>query len=495
MRSHPHLPSSAPTPFRLAPLLLAVIALLATAIPAAAWQAAPRATSPAGFSSAETEHARIYVEPGGESDAEAFARSWGLLVDDALDQLATFLPPLPGKIDVYVYVSDASYAKATAAVLRPEPDAVDVLANPGEGDIAVNLSALSRLTPLEAENALRHALAHVAARAASRDHVPPGIDEGLAAYFERPVAAQMARHAALVQNARAGGHLLTWADLNGDLRPDVEPPVFIATAYSMVAFLIDRHGPRALGELIASFGSDPNWASALQNVYGQAPDELEAEWNESLPVWTTGGWRTNLLAAFDLQPARNLLAQGHYASARRELEQSLRLFTDLNDAPDIATVESLMQETDVGLQAETSMTQAQAALEQHDYDRAQALIAQAREQYGKLTTTRAPRELLETYDALARSGAQAEVDLERARQQSPRWADYPTARAAALSAGTAYAQLGDTEGLARAHALLDELDGRQQRLVLLCAGLALLCAVWLALWHRARAGATLDWQR
>ncbi|MCC7023754.1 MAG: hypothetical protein IT338_13085 [Thermomicrobiales bacterium] len=495
MRSHPCLPSSAPPPFRLAPLLIAVITLLGTAMPAIAWQAAPTPAAPAGFSKAETEHARIYVETGGESDAEGFARSWGILVDDALDQLATFLPPLHDKIEVYVYVSDASYAKAIAGTLRPEPDAVDVLANPGVGDVAVDLPALSRSTPLEAENALRHALAHVAARAASHDRVPPGIDEGLAAYFERPVEARMARHAALVQNARAGGRLLTWTDLNGEIRPDVEPTVFLATTYSMVAFLIDRHGPRALGQFIVSLGNDPDWERALHDAYGQELSELEAEWNENLPVWMTGGWRANLLAAFDLQPARDLLAQGHYATARRELENSLRLFTDLNDDAGIATVQALMQETDIGLQAETSMSQAQAALEQHDYDRAQALIAQARGQYGRLTTTREPRELLETYDALARSGVQAEADLTRARQQSARWVDFPVARAAALSAGTAYAQLGDADGAGRAVALLDEIDGRQRRLVLLCTGLALLCAVWLALWQRARADASLDWQR
>src|SRR5215216_1419565 len=178
---------------RLALALLIVVVSLTSAAPrVAAWQTAPPslplpppppADPPEGFTSAETERARIHVESGSEIDADAFARSWGLLIDDGLDQLESFLPPLVDKIDVYVYVSDASYASAIAAARWPEPEATDVLANPGRGDIAVNAIALARRTPLEAENALRHAMSHDVAREASDGRIPRGFDEGLAAYF------------------------------------------------------------------------------------------------------------------------------------------------------------------------------------------------------------------------------------------------------------------------------------------------------------------------
>src|SRR5215216_5088724 len=141
---------------RLTVALSIVTLTLTSAAPlVAAWQTAPPslplpppppADPPEGFTSTETEHARIHVEPGGEIDADSFARSWGLLIDDGLDQLESFLPPLVDKIDVYVYVSDASYASATAAARWPEPEATDVLANPGRGDIAVNAIALARRT-------------------------------------------------------------------------------------------------------------------------------------------------------------------------------------------------------------------------------------------------------------------------------------------------------------------------------------------------------------
>jgi tetratricopeptide (TPR) repeat protein len=299
----------------------------------------------------------------------------------------------------------------------------------------------------------------------------------------------------LVQNARTGGDLMSWSDLNRPAAPDVPPTVLTAHAYSLVAFLIDRHGPRVLGDFVTGLSEEPDWRAVLRTIYSRAPSELEAQWEESLPRWTTGGWRTNLLAAFDLQPARDLLELGHYATARRELEQSLRLFTDLGDDEGIAEVGALLRQTDTGLQAETFMSQTQAALELHDYDRALTLLEQARAQYDRLSAAQMPNDLLTTYAELAQAGVQAGLDLDRARQQSLRWADYPMARASALAAGESYARLGDDASRIQTNDVLDALDSRQRRLVLLFGGLTLLSAAWLTLWLWARGGTQLDWDR
>jgi hypothetical protein len=492
------------SPSRLALVLWAALFIVATGAPALAAQddAAPSplpppppAKPPPGFTRAATEHARIYVEPGGETDADAFARTWGLLIDDAIDQLAAFLPPLAAPVDIYVYTREASFGAATATARWPEPEGSDVLANPGRGDVAVDFVAFSRRTPLEAENELRHALAHVANREVSRGRVPRGFDEGLAAYFERPVAARMARHAALVQNARSSGTLLSWSDLNRPAPPDAPPPVVMAHAYSMVAFFIDQHGPRVFGEFIAALGQEPDWRAVLRETYNRAPNELEAQWEENLPRWTAGAWRTNLLAAFDLRPAQESLQLGHFTTARRGLEQSLRLFSDLSDEEGIAEVNTLLRQVDTGLQAETFMSQIQVALEHHDYDRAQSLLDQARAQYARLAPELTPAELLTAYQELAMAGVQAGVDLDAARRLSLRWVDYASARAAALAAGAAYAELGDEQGVSQTSDVLQALDSRQRRLVLLFGGLTLLTAAWLALWLWAREGTQLDWRR
>jgi hypothetical protein len=453
----------------------------------------PPAAVPPGFTSAETARARIHVAPGSAQDADAFARDWGLLIDDGMDQLDAFLPPFRDKLDIYVYPGDAAFGQATANARWPELEPGPVLANPGIGDLAVDLEAFQRATPLEAENALRHGMAHVAIRAASRGRAPRGFDEGLAAYFEQPVPAQMARHAALVQNARSNGDLLTWSDLNRPLPPEAEPAQIMAHAYAMVAYFIDRDGAGKLGEFIGALGSEPDWRAVMRETYNRAPAELEAQWVENLPRWTTGGWRTNLLAGFDLEPARDLIAKGHYASARRELEQSLRLFTDLNDETGIDQINDLMAQTDIGLQAETLMGQTQASLEVHDYDRAQDLLSQAQSQFARLGGVQAPDETIVVYAGLSQQGLQAEQDLARARVLSRRWADYPLARQAALSAGTAYADLGDSAGYESSAAVMRALDERQLRLVLLVGGLTLLSVAWLGLWLWSRGKSSLDW--
>ena len=96
---------------------------------------------------------------------------------------------------------------------------------------------------------------------------------------------------------------------------------------------------------------------------------------------------------------------------------------------------------------------------------------------------------------LAQAGVQAAGDLESARQLSLRWADYPMARASALAAGAGYARLGDDGGRSQTAEVLESLDSRQRRLVLLFGGLALLSAAWLTLWLWARGGTQLDWER
>jgi hypothetical protein len=64
-------------------LPIVVLTLASAARDVAAWQTAPSslplpppppADPPEGFTSTETERARIHVEPGGEIDADAFAR-------------------------------------------------------------------------------------------------------------------------------------------------------------------------------------------------------------------------------------------------------------------------------------------------------------------------------------------------------------------------------------------------------------------------------------
>ena len=479
---------------RLAAVLLTIVVALASTAPAAALPEPPYLGPPPGFTDAQTEHFRFFVQSGAPRDAPTLAVAYGVVVEHAYEEVGSLVPPPRGKIEVYVYATDEAFAAATRAVERPEPLGGEVVADPGTGDIALTLPRFLTRSPREAENALRHAVAHVLVRRASAGRLPRGFDEGIAQYVERPVNARLARSAALLQNANQRDDLLSWSDLNRPQPPNADPALVAAHAYGVVAFLVERYGLRLLGEFVTALRDEPDWRAAMRAVYKRSPTELEEQWRENLPRWTAGGWRENLFAAFDLQPARDLLAKAHYAAAKEELERSLRLYTDLGDTARQAEVEALLRQGDVGLQAEALMTQIQQALERNTYDRAETLLAQARSQYDQLPAEQRPVELLTAYEELARLGLQAAADLDEARRLSHRWSDYPQARAAAVAAGTAFSRLGDEEMRASAQAVLADLDARQRRLVLMLGALAALTVAWLALWLWARGPADLNWR-
>jgi len=483
-------------------LALALLVLLTAALPAVAAEPAadlpppPYLGPPDGFSAAESGHLRYFVEAGAPLDATAFAITYGAAADRAVDELTALFPAPNGRIELYAYATEDAYLAATAGMPRPEPAPAEAaaVADPGRGDIAVSLPRLLARSPLEAENALRHALAHVVARRASGWELPRGFDEGFALYAERPVSARLARHAALLQNAAGRDALLSWSDLNRPQPPSVDPATLQAHAYGIVAFLVERHGLRRFAEYAAALRQEADWRTAMRSVYQRPPSELEEQWRENLPRWAAGGWRENLFAAFDLQPAEDLLAKAHYAAAKTELERSLRLFADLGDTEGQAKVEALLRQGDVGLQAEALMGQVQQALERHTYDRADTLASQARAQYQLLPAPQRPTDLLDSYAEMSTSGLRAGANLEAAQRLFHRWADYPEARAAAVDAGTAFASLGDEEQYQVTRDLLADLDGRQRRLVLMLGALAALTIAWLALWLWARGPDELDWR-
>lgn len=483
--------------------VLAVLAILWTALAAPAatlaqdaadLPAPPVLAPPAGFSAAATGRFRILAEDGGPASAAEFAVAWGPALAAALDEIGAVIPvPDGGPIDVVVYADDARFAAAVATA--SEPPLVPSPAVPGVlvGDIAVSARALLASSPLEAEGALRNAVARIALDQASGWRLPRGFAAGFAAYAERPPSARLARAAALVQNARARGSLLSWSDLNRPQPPQSDPAVFSAHAYSMVAFLVERYGLRQFGEFVVALAGEPDWRAAAREVYKRSPTELETQWEEQLPRWTAGGWRDNLFAAFDLAPAEALLARGHYAAAGRELEASLRLFNDLRLTDRQAAVAPLLRQAETGLQAEALMEQVEQALGRHAYDRADALLVQARGQYADLPEERRPTALLDRYAALASQGLEATAQLASASAMSDSWRDYPSARAAALAAGAGFAHLGDQAMYDRTADLLRDLDGRQTRLTLALGLLAALSAAWLALWLWARGPSDLDW--
>jgi hypothetical protein len=471
--------------------VLAVISLLLSAVPVSA---APPSAGTEGFSKAETEHFIFYVQQDDPTAADIFVVAYGDFAEQGFSELSTvYGVSMSEKISVYVYSDQEAYNQAVEASGRREISEVDAFADPAALDISIFFPQFSARTDMETENALRHATSHVLTGVASGFNVPLGIDEGLAMYMERPVNQKLARFAGLVQNANQGDGTLSWSDLNRPNPPEINPDLLAAESYAMVAYLISRGRLPAIQHFLSALKTEVGWRDAVLTAFGRSSDDLERQWEENLPRWIAGGWKDNLIAGFNLEPAKALLAKGDYEGAKRALEQSQQLFTELKDEERKAEVEELISQCDTGIQAEALMLQVQQSLENHAYDRASTLLAQARGQYEQLPEDQRPTEMLATYEGIAATGIEAGKTLDEAIRLSQDWGDYPDARRAALDAGSAYASLGDEEMAGRAQSVLDNLQNRQRRIVLLLGALAIITVVWLALWLWTKGRSELDW--
>ena len=482
---------------------LLVVAVAAALLLRADVRAAPPPGDVAAWSVAESASFRYHVQPAADGsvplDAPTFSTAYAPDAEQAMTELRLLLgATLPDKVDVYLYDDLPQHDAAVSAALpaasgRTESAGVQAIADPVAGDITIYLPTFQQLSPVQAENALRHALAHLLTSAASGGKIPQGFDEGIAQYVERPVNERLARVASLVQAADQQGSLPSWFDMNRTL-DEVDGDLVAAQTYSVVAFLVDRFDLPPLQRFLTDLQTAATWRDALRSAYGRDPNALEQQWREDLPRWTSTGWRQNVVSAFDLGPARALLAGANYQAAKATLEPSQDLYRQLNDPTTLAEVDALVTQADTGIQAEALMTQTQQALELHTYERAVSLVAQARSQYAVLPAEQRPEEMLATYEGLATRGMEAEARLETAQQLKGSWGDYPEARAAARDAGVAFAALGDQDNYDRADQVLDDLDGRQRRIVLALAGLAVLTLAWLGLWLWARGPSQLVWR-
>lgn len=474
--------------------LVLVVALLLTLMPVPALAEVVDSTAPGAVVIQSTEHFQFALQLT-TSDADAFVATYGPLAERSLDELTAIFAVKPAApVQIIGYAQPATFAAAVTAIGRFEPSGTAAVADPGQNTIALDLTAFRNLSPVAAESALRHALAHILVGIAANGNAPRGFDEGIAEYVEEPVTPRLARIAALVQTASQQGNLISWAELNRPQLPSDSPDLIAAESYAVTAFLIDRYGLRSFRDYLKSLHNQPDWRLAMRDVYNRGSDEIEQQWRDNLAQWANGGWQDNAVAAFDLQPARDYLAQADYAAAKALLDRSQRLFTDLGDQDRLADVNRLLAECDTGIQAEALMTQTQQALESHTYDRAAALLAQAQAQYGQLPSDQRPTDLIATYGHLAQSGITATQQLSDASAHAGRWGDYRQARAAALAAGTTFAHLGDADMTQRAQTLLHDLDTRQRRLVYLLGALASLTVGWLLLWLWARGPSDLDWK-
>lgn len=486
-------PARTPAAPRFCALLVIAATLLALA-PRTTLAAPPTAGTISGWSNAETTSFQIYAQGDDPSAAANFTVAYGGMLEAAIDELRLVfaMEPRPNRIVVYAYSDQADYTAAVTATGRREIDGITVVADGTAHDITLFQPAFVQLPTIEAENQLRHAVSHVLTAITTDGKIPWGFDEGIAQYVERPVNENLARIAGVLQAANQRGEIPSWSDFNRKT-PVVDPALAAAESYAVVAYLIDTYKLGPLAQFLKALPSAAEWTDAIRTAYGRNEEALETPWKANLPKWITSDWRKNLIAGFDLEPARALLKQANYAAAYTALQPSLALYDQLNGPPQLADVKTMARQCEIGTQGETLMDQTQQALAAHAYDRAANLLTQAKLLFDQLPPEQQPIEFLTTYDGLAQAGLTAGAQLDRARQLAHSWRDYLDARAAAKASGKAYAKLGDSDGAAQAQSVLDDLDKRQRRIVLLLGALGILSVAWLALWLWARGPSELVW--
>jgi len=464
--------------------------------PATVVRAAQQPANREGWESARvSDEITVWAPIGATVSADDFAAAYETELTTALDELLLFLHVDAGAqpVQIEIYDDNDAYQAAIEPAGRIEPDGQIAIADPQNAVIRLPIDVFGSLTPLDAENQLRHALSHVVAGWATDFRIPRGFDEGLAHYARRPNLPVQARMAALVQSALQNGTLASWASLNG-AGPNNDDSMERAQSYAMVAYLIQHRGLPDVWAFLDELKTATTWRDALDIALSpETSGQIERQWKENIPAWAAGEWRWNLMTGFDLEPARTQLARGNYAGAASALEISEQLLRDVDDPERAAEVATLKDQARIGDLAETKMAEAQQALETFAYDRAAAAVAQANEQYAQLPPEVRPGELIDTYTAMAATGLAALDHLETAQEQSGNWADYADTRALALAAGRDFAALGDTERRDNADRLVRSMDQEQLRIELLLAALAVLAVGWLALRAKTRGPRQLRW--
>jgi hypothetical protein len=466
----------------LAALLIGFLSLL---IPTATLAAPTGGTEwPVRF----TNQAALHFDPAlGEHpnlQPDLFTSNFAEPIDAAIHEMSLVIDTtLTAPIDIWIMAGDAANPAAAAITL-----------DPADRSLLVNGPAFDALTPVEATNALRSAIARRLLLDATSGQLAPAFIEGMALYAREPLTPVLSRYAALLQNANAQGGLLSWADLNRVATGEMaETDLSVAQQYAVTAFLIDHYGISAYRSFLTASAATSDWRTALETGYGLPANEIESQWRDDLSRWTNGGWKTNVIAGFDLDPARALLERGNFAAAKAILERSQRLFSEIGDEVSLQTVSTLLTQCDVGLQAEALMAQTEAALRQFDYARAGDLLSQAEAQYARLPPDQRPTVVLEAYRELTNRGLTAMSQLENADRLAGSWTEFPRAREDALAAGATFAELGDGARLDEATLVLDRIDERQRRLVFLLGGLGVISLIWLLLWRNHGINQTMRW--
>ncbi len=418
----------------------------------------------------QTSNFAILYTPSDSGEAERYAG----FVDTIYDELATiFSHRVQPPITLRLYPTLESYYQVNPAARNLA--GVVAHADFRRREVVVVVEQTRNQPASEIPNNIRHELTHIIAADMSGNRLNTGFQEGIAQYLEQSSPDLLQQKVFLLTQARDQGWLLPWSDFDNRDAIYNNARFTYPQTLSVVAFLVERDGFGKFREFLTISGRSSGYRSALERAYGVSATELEQQWRDWLPSYIAGGYQRNALSSYDLAYPRQLVEQGRYTEAQRELEQAiawLRQNAATQSAETLAEAEQLLERSQSGQRAEDLALASRAALEQADYERASQLIAQARDAYAALGDTR-QNEVLDAYAALVARGLSANAQLAQADALA-RTLRFPQARAAVDAAAAEFAALGDRIRLESALALRQALDTQQRIAGAVLVGLGML---------------------
>jgi hypothetical protein len=434
---------------RLIPLLLALI-LATLLLPSSAF------AQDTEWNERRTDRFAILYADGDEQTAEEYAG----FVDTIYDEIsAIFAHRTSTPVTLRLYPSLERYQEVNP-LARGLPGIV-AHADFRRHEVVVVVPQTASQSFDEIQNNVRHELTHIVAAELADDRLNTGFQEGIAQYVEHPSRELETKIRLLSDNVKRG-QLLTWSELDDRDNVYRNPEVSYPQSLSIVAFLIERYSFAKLRDFLTISARSSGYRSALERAFGATPDALEAEWRAWLPEYLQGGYKRNVLTAYDLSRAQELLREGRYAEAQSELQDAITWLQTTNQTAVLEEAQRLLDRSKDGQHAEALANEARTALENADYDRAVSLVEQARQAYALLEDTRQDA-ALNAYAERAERGRQAIATLDQATTLAQQLR-YPQARAVADQALAEFVRLGDQAHGDQARALRGFLDGRQSLL-------------------------------
>lgn len=373
---------------------------------------------------------------------------------------------------IYLFTDEAQFNMLPGL---PKDDPA-VFSHIDRNGIYVSASRSAGLKPVDLGRNLRGLLARETAAQLSGGHLPAGLLEGVERYAQAPPADLQALVGTL--NGVVGADRLAgWNTLLNQTDPEAD-----AQTYSVVAFLMDIYGFRTFRTYLDRVRETRDWRTAIPRAYltgtnstpampapaagatapppaaGESVMSLEMKWRAYLPQFLGGLWQRNQFTFSNTEEASRLVAAGQYTQAVMLLTPAIPFLQQISNTRRAADAQSLLSRARAGAAAESTLRDAQQALEGNDYERTLTLVSQAKTEFESLGKDARPSPLLRQYEERANRGKTATADLTVAETAVGGWNVLLARQRADRALGT-FTEYGNTPLADRAQSVIDRANG------------------------------------